>query len=106
MGVVVVDERLAFPGMVSLDKVFTHSTGRVQPMQIKAGDHVIVTTLPSGRVEGASVNWEQADTIGVTYDTGGGNVLPVLPHADNAEIYSVALCKGCKTCYTNNRRSK
>ena len=60
----------------------------------------------SGRVEGATVNWEQADTIGVTYDTGGGNVLPVLPHADNAEIYSVALCKGCKTCYTNNRRSK
>jgi hypothetical protein len=75
-------------------------------MEIKTGDHVIVTTIPSGRVEGATVNWAHDEEIGVTYDTGGGNVLPLLPHANNAEIYRVALCKGCKTCYTKNRGNK
>jgi hypothetical protein len=69
-------------------------------MEIKKGDHVIVTTIPSGRVEGATVNWAHDEETGVTYDTGGGNVLPLLPHADNAEIYHVALDKSIRSRHT------
>ena len=75
-------------------------------MTIKKGDHVIVTIIPSGRVEGATVNWARDEEIGVTYDTGGSNVLPLLPHAANAEIFSVALDKGCRSGYIKTRENR
>jgi hypothetical protein len=72
-------------------------------IMLKKGDRVIVTVIPSGLVEKATVNWANDEECGVAYDNGGGNVLPLLPHANNSEIFSVALDKSCKTCYTNNR---
>ena len=70
------------------------------------GDRVIVTVIPTGLVEKATVNWATDEACGVTYDGGGCHVLPLLPHADNSEIYRVALDKSCKTCYSKTRGNK
>lgn len=75
-------------------------------MHFKKGDHVNVTAIPSGKVEGATVNWARDEEIGVTYDTGGCNVIPLLPHAANAGIFSVALDKCCRSGYIKSRGNR
>lgn len=86
---------------------FMHSTTKERKMEIKKGDRVIVTVIPSGLVEKATVNWANDEECGVTYDSGGGNVLPLLPHANNARIFSVALDKTLASRHnTKGRRER
>lgn len=73
-------------------------------MSIKKGDRVIVTVIPSGLVEKATVNWANDEECGVTYDSGGGNVIPLLPHAANSEIFSLCLDKSIRSGHNTRGR--
>lgn len=75
-------------------------------MRFNPGDKVIVTLIVTQRKEIGTINWVTDEECGVTYDSGGSSVIPLLPHADNFGAWTMTLDKGIRSNYIKSRGNR